>query len=142
MAHKTMTGGTAYAVTGGRTMTGGTAYGISGGRTMAGGTLYDVPFSNGLTLTLEGSGESGTCYIEIDGKKYVSSASSPLKVAPGTEVYCYVSAISAYGIYYNNLYVSETGRNSEFYYFYPTKDATIQFSLASDYSSAWIFIHD
>lgn len=142
MAHKTMIGGTAYGVTGGKTMTGGTTYGISGGRTMAGGTLYDVPFSSGLTLTLAGSGSSGTCYIKIDGKTYASSASSPLKVAPGTEVYCYVSAISAYGIFYNNVSVGTAGRYGESYYFYPTKDATIQFYLASDYSSAWIYIND
>lgn len=142
MAHKTMIGGMAYGVTGGKTMTGGTAYGISGGRTMAGGTLYDVPFSSGLTLTLAGSGGSGTCYIKIDGKKYYSSASSPLKVAPGTEVYCYVSAASSYGIYYNNVYVGTAERYGESYYFYPTKDATIKFSLSSGYSSAWIYIND
>lgn len=44
MAHKTLIGGTAYEISGGRTLVGGTAYSISGGRTLVNGTGYDISF--------------------------------------------------------------------------------------------------
>lgn len=45
MAHKTLVGGTAYKVTGGKCLVGGTAYSIKKGRTLVDGTGYDVKFS-------------------------------------------------------------------------------------------------
>lgn len=42
MAHKTLIGGTAYEIKGGRTLVGGTGYDIKSGRTLVGGTGYDV----------------------------------------------------------------------------------------------------
>ena len=45
MAHKTLIGGTAYDITGGRTLIGGTAYSITKGRTLIGGTGYDIKFT-------------------------------------------------------------------------------------------------
>ena len=47
MAHKTLVGGTAYEISGGKTLVGGTAYEISGGKTLVGGTGYELSFSNG-----------------------------------------------------------------------------------------------
>lgn len=44
MAHKTLIGGTAYEITGGKTLIDGTGYSISGGKTLIGGTGYDVSF--------------------------------------------------------------------------------------------------
>lgn len=44
MAHKTLIGGTAYEVSGGKTLVGGTAYSIAGGKTLVGGTAYDISF--------------------------------------------------------------------------------------------------
>lgn len=44
MAHKSLVGGTAYDITGGRTLVGGTGYSISKGRTLVGGTGYDIAF--------------------------------------------------------------------------------------------------
>lgn len=46
MAHKTLIGGTAYEISGGKTLVNGTAYSIAGGKTLVGGTEYDVSFSN------------------------------------------------------------------------------------------------
>ena len=45
MAHKTLIGGTAYEVKGGKTKVNGTAYGIAKGRTLVGGTGHEIPFS-------------------------------------------------------------------------------------------------
>lgn len=44
MAHKTLIGGTAYEITGGKTLIGGTAYSVVNGKTLVGGTTYDVGF--------------------------------------------------------------------------------------------------
>ena len=44
MAHKSLVGGTAYDISGGRTLVGGTGYSISKGRTLVGGTGYDISF--------------------------------------------------------------------------------------------------
>lgn len=47
MAHKTLIGGTAYDITGGRTLVNGTGYNISKGRTLINGTGYDITFDKG-----------------------------------------------------------------------------------------------
>lgn len=44
MAHKTLVGGTAYEIKGGKTLVNGTAYEISNGKTLVGGTKYDISF--------------------------------------------------------------------------------------------------
>lgn len=44
MAHKSLIGGTAYTIKGGRTLIGGTGYDLSKGRTLIGGTGYDISF--------------------------------------------------------------------------------------------------
>lgn len=45
MAHKTLVGGTAYDITGGKCLVDGTGYSIKKGRTLVGGTGYDVNFA-------------------------------------------------------------------------------------------------
>lgn len=50
MAHKTLIGGTAYEIKGGRDLVGGTGYGIKSGKTLIGGTVYDIPLSKGIPL--------------------------------------------------------------------------------------------
>lgn len=44
MAHKTLIGGTAYEIGGGKTLVNGTAYSIDKGKTLVGGTAYEVGF--------------------------------------------------------------------------------------------------
>jgi hypothetical protein len=44
LSHKTLVGGTAYNITGGKSMVSGTSYDIVGGRTLTGGTGYDISF--------------------------------------------------------------------------------------------------
>lgn len=48
MSHKTVIGGTAYDVQGGRTLVGGTLYALQGGRVMTEGTLWNVSFGTPL----------------------------------------------------------------------------------------------
>ena len=53
MAHKTLIGGTAYEISGGKTLVNGTAYSIDKGKTLVGGTAYEVGFAPTI----------GTCYL-------------------------------------------------------------------------------
>lgn len=46
MAHKTLVGGTAYEISGGKTLVGGTAFSIKNGKTLVGGTAYEVGFES------------------------------------------------------------------------------------------------
>ena len=65
MAHKTLIGGTAYEIGGGKVLVGGTGYSIDKGRTKVGGTGYDIPFITGTPI---GSLAVGTAvYMEFDG---------------------------------------------------------------------------
>ncbi len=50
MAHKTLIGGTAYDVKGGRDLIGGTGYAKKNGKALINGTAYDIPFSKGSPL--------------------------------------------------------------------------------------------
>ena len=52
MAHKTLIGGTAYELKGGRDLIGGTGYGRKAGKTLIGGAAYDVSFKP-ATATLK-----------------------------------------------------------------------------------------
>ena len=54
MAHKTLVGGTAYGISGGKCLIGGTAYDIKKGRTLIGGTGYDIGFGTPLASYAEG----------------------------------------------------------------------------------------
>lgn len=50
MAHKTLIGGTAYKIKGGRDLIGGTGYAKKNGKALINGTAYDIPFSKGVPL--------------------------------------------------------------------------------------------
>lgn len=52
MAHKTLVGGTAYNISGGKSMVSGTVYNITGGKTLVGGTGYNIGFESGASSTL------------------------------------------------------------------------------------------
>ncbi len=66
MAHKTLIGGTAYEISGGKTLVGGTAYSIKNGKTLVGGTAYEVGFGGAMaTVTLEADLPTGYSTVEI-----------------------------------------------------------------------------
>lgn len=51
MAHKTLIGGTAYEIAGGKTLVNGTVYTIESGKTLINGTVYTIDLKQGFTLT-------------------------------------------------------------------------------------------
>lgn len=50
MAHKTLIGGTAYEIKGGRDLIGGTVHSKKNGKAIINGTVYDIPLSKGIPL--------------------------------------------------------------------------------------------
>ena len=56
MAHRTLIGGTAYSITGGKSMVSGTSYSIAEGRTLIGGTGYNISFQPKAYAMLYSSG--------------------------------------------------------------------------------------
>lgn len=82
MAHKTLIGGTAYEVSGGKCNVNGTAYSIKSGKTKIGGTGYDINFSNeilaselsvGSTVKLMENGKLVEYLVVNNGKPSGSS---------------------------------------------------------------------
>lgn len=63
MAHKTLVGGTAYDITGGKTLVEGTSYSVKNGKALIGGASYDISF--GTTIGDLGVGES--VFLNVDG---------------------------------------------------------------------------
>lgn len=93
MAHKTLIGGTAYEIAGGKSLIGGTAYSKAKGRTLVGGTGYDISFDNTCLVTLAGTWKYNAqkkmyCYVTIGGVRYTSNQT--VEVQPGTEITCTV----------------------------------------------------
>ena len=83
MDSKTLIGGTAYKITGGRACVGGTAYSITGGKSLIGGTAYSIAFKKNTLEDLlsrmsvvniigKNDGSSGVVRIPIpaDGTYY------------------------------------------------------------------------
>lgn len=70
MAHKTLIGGTAYEISGGKTLVNGTAYKIEKGKTLVGGTAYELGVM--VTITINGGTDAFYSFAEvsIDGFKY------------------------------------------------------------------------
>lgn len=97
MAHKTLIGGTAYEISGGKTLVNGTTYNIKNGKTLVGGTAYEVGFGKPVTITITGDATyvfistQYAAYAEIDGVKYGSPATVTVKA--GTTITCGVKGI-------------------------------------------------
>lgn len=95
MAHKTLISGTAYEVTGGKCLVGGTGYSIQKGRTLVNGTGYDVEFSSAIAVTITGTGDSISCYVEINGTKY-TKAYNEIEVEAGDIITFTVGSVWAH----------------------------------------------
>ena len=70
MAHKTLVGGTAYEISGGKTLVNGTAYSIDRGKTLISGTAYEVGFGVPVTLTIVGVGSYSSPSVKIGSTTY------------------------------------------------------------------------
>lgn len=73
MAHKSLIGGTAYEITGGKTLVDGTAYEIEKGRALVDGTALEIVFSNGATVIVTSSvsdtSDQNHCSLYINGEE-------------------------------------------------------------------------
>lgn len=94
MAHKTLIGGTAYEIDGGKTLINGTAYSIDKGKTLVGGTVYEIGFVQLATLTITPYSDWGE-YV-IDGTTYSGTSTITLEVPIGTVVTCKMSTEDSY----------------------------------------------
>lgn len=141
MAHKTLVGGTAYEISGGKTLVNGTAYSIKNGKTLVGGTAYEVGFGTPVTITINGdssySSYGGTlyaAYARINNVNYGSPTEITIK--KGDTISCCVrSAIKNPGTMmgYNqpgNIYLNGTLVYSGSADGFGTYDYTVQGNIA------------
>lgn len=107
MAHKTLIGGTAYEISGGKTLVNGTAYSIDKGKTLVGGTAYEVGFAPSeaiVKLKVQNGGNYSSITtatnadINIDGVFYYTTESLVLPI--GTVIICRCRTANN-GIYLN-----------------------------------------
>ena len=108
MAHKSLVGGTAYDITGGRTLVGGTGFDISKGRTLVDGTGYDIAFDFNITITSTGikptSSYKPGCYVVINGETvysegtYTAQAGVPIRLVCGYFGVKYTTSIIIDGV--------------------------------------------
>lgn len=96
MAHKTLIGGTAYEISGGKTLVNGTAYSIDKGKTLVGGTAYEVGFVELVTVKISQNDmfapNTDAARVTIDGQVYDGSETVELLLPVGTKIDCYVTA--------------------------------------------------
>ena len=70
MAHKTLIGGTAYKITGGRDLIDGTGYAKKSGKVLIGGTTYEIGFEpSEFTMTISGGNTTGTKALTSTAKR-------------------------------------------------------------------------
>ena len=126
MAHKTLVGGTAYEISGGKTLVGGTAYNISNGRTLVGGTAYTISF-----LPAVGTALNACTPEEIQAIAQSGLAASYWSVGDkiGIALSGTVGALSLSGTYYAfiigfNHNSSREGSNTIHFQFGKTSDGT------------------
>ena len=63
MAHKTIVGGTSYAIKGGKGMVGGTSFGVKKGKTMVDGTVYEIGFGQAISELAVGA----SVFMNVNG---------------------------------------------------------------------------
>ena len=78
MAHKTLVGGTAYEIGGGKDLIGGTVYEKDHGKTLVGGTAYEVGFDDGMrTITVTRDytfdGYNGSVILRVGNTSYLDN---------------------------------------------------------------------
>jgi hypothetical protein len=161
MAHKTLVGGTAYEISGGKTLVNGTAYSVSGGKTLVNGTAYEVGFGGAmytikLSHTISRNGDTYTttrwnaevAKIIINGQIYDGSLETELLLEEGTIIECYVNSSNTSGmIEINNQAVAQvtTADVPVTYNYVVRTNATIGIYDASPaifFTMGWIIINE
>lgn len=98
MAHKTLVGGTAYEISGGKALIDGTAYSIKNGKALIGGTAYEVAFEKIVLVTItknKAANKFNRSNVEINGQVYDGSVDVQIEVPTGTVIKCSVSSNQA-----------------------------------------------
>lgn len=104
MAHKTLIGGTAYEIGGGKDLIGGTVYAKDHGKTLVGGTVYEVGFAPAgatVKVTVSNTGliasqtSSPNAHFSIDGVKH--NVAEEFVTPIGTVLSCWCSRGSGAG---------------------------------------------
>lgn len=85
MAHKTLIGGTAYEIDGGKTLVNGTAYSIKSGKTLVGGTSYKIGFNPIVKITHKGTHPH--LGVTINNTEY-KTENCEIEVTEGTIIQC------------------------------------------------------
>lgn len=73
MAHKTLIGGTAYTIKGGKDLIAGTSYAKKQGKALVAGTAQTIAFSKKIKVTITGRGNGTLAYVTYKGTKYISA---------------------------------------------------------------------
>ena len=145
MAHKTLIGGTAYEIKGGKTLIDGTAFSIKSGKTLVDGTAYEVGFAKPATITLSFTKTGGRTVGEVTSvvikgvdysqSKYAEDLSTTeITVPKGTGITCkiLIAPTSLTTILLNNKNVVLTGVGE--YLYTVVGDATIAVSSLMNFT--------
>lgn len=128
MAHKTLIGGTAYEIGGGKTLVNGTGYSIDKGKTLVGGTAYEVGFAEMVTIVITGSGGDYACVI-FDGVTYDSAAT--LEVPIGTNLQLKIVDETGGGAY---VYIVNGEDDFDYYYTNGLESRVVDYTVVGDVS--------
>lgn len=136
MAHKTLIGGTAYEIKGGRDLIGGTGYAKKSGKALINGTAYDIKFGpDGYVISF--SGANAAAYIKYGDITYGYGAVSPIVVQPGDKITVWAMSSDPYShksiIYHNGAVVASSSPTTGYpyqaeYTFAPTGNVSIMFT--------------
>lgn len=121
MAHKTLIGGTAYEISGGRTLVGGTGYSIEKGKTLVAGTVREIPIEQDVPCTLTLSVPSNA-QVYVNGVS-VSVATTSHTIKVGDRIRYRAPYVPAYT---QQITISQNGTIVEYIY-------------GGDYSYEWGF---
>ena len=145
MAHKTLIGGTAYEISGGKTLVNGTAYSIDKGKTLVGGTAYEVGFDDGMravTVVSDVPGNHSYGHISIrynlPGETYYPhyiETAGTYELPVGTYFYFHTSfwSGSSVTIYLNGERVGEYYSDEADYYYTLAEDISV--SIEAGYNT-------
>lgn len=122
MAHKTLIGGTAYEIGGGKTLINGTAYEIGKGKTLVGGTAYEVSFGpETVTITLTFTVYGDFSYTEVwhNGVRYyyaTGNSTTTFNANVGDIIEVQSHGAEDAKIYLNGKLVADKPEDAEYYY--------------------------
>lgn len=128
MAHKTLVGGTAYEIKGGRDLIGGTGYSTESGKTLVNGTARDIVLKKTeyVTVTIvKGGSGSNTNAVKYNGTLYY--APKTLTVEKGSVIQLMYGGEYNHtgGVFINNVRKVSSGSSVLWYNYTVNSDVTV-----------------